>query len=95
MAMGEPPPPLRASYESTTRGSAFSLLLSLHSSKLTTSSACRRATPLDRTVRVASGAFLEDANAPILSFQTVEYEQSDMASLDGLWCVFLLKSNKH
>ena len=45
--------------------------------------------------RVASGAFLEDANAPILSFQTVEYEQSDMASLDGLWCVFLLKSNKH
>ena len=50
MAMGEPPPPLCASYESTTCGSAFRLLLSLHSSKLTTSSACRRATPLDCAV---------------------------------------------
>ena len=43
--------------------------------------------------RVASGAFIEDATSPDISFQTSEYVQTPNPLLGGFWGTFTMKPN--
>ena len=45
--------------------------------------------------RVASGAFIEDATSPTISFQTAEYIQTPNPLIGGFWGEFTMKPNPY